>query len=57
MADGITPAHWVELRTKRPRVEDALSTLPVTWEGSETPLLLAIGVAGDLHLLIPVTRG
>lgn len=33
-----------------------MSTLPVTLEGAETPLFLAIGMAGDLHLLVPVTR-
>ena len=56
MADGPTPAHWADLRARMPVAEDALATIPVTPEGAETPLSIAMDVAGNLHLLAPVQR-
>ena len=57
MADGPTSAQWAELRTRKPIADDALTTTPIALEGTETPLLMAMDVAGNLHLLIPVHRG
>jgi hypothetical protein len=57
VADGPTPAQWAELRTRRPPSDNALSTVPITTDGVETPLSMAMDVAGNLHLLIPVRRG
>jgi hypothetical protein len=57
MADGPTSAQWAELRARKPVAEDALTTIPITAGGTETPLLMAMDVAGSLHLLIPVTDG
>ncbi len=57
MGDGPTPAQWAELRTRRPASDDALTTMSITSEGINTPLLMAVDVAGNLHLLIPVLRG
>jgi hypothetical protein len=57
MADGPTSAQWAALRTRRPIAHDALITTPITSEGSETPLLMAMDTAGSLHLLIPVHSG
>ena len=57
MADGPTPAQWAELRTRRPASDDALTTISITTDGVETPLSMAMDVAGNLHLLIPVQRG
>lgn len=56
MADGPTPAHWADLRARRPVAEDALATIPVTLEGAETLLSIAMDMAGNLHLLAPVQR-
>lgn len=57
MADGPTSAQWAELRARKPVAEDALTTVPITVEGTETPLLMAMDVTGSLHLLIPVHDG
>ena len=57
MADGPTSAQWAELRTRKPVAEDALATIPITSEGTETSLVMAMDIAGNLHLLIPVHRG
>ena len=57
MADGPTPLQWAELRTKRPSSEDTLVTTPITVDGAETPLLMAMDQPGCLHLLIPVRHG
>ena len=57
MADGPTTAHWGDLRARRPVAEDALATSPVSLGGIETPLCVAMDVAGNLHLLAPVQRG
>jgi hypothetical protein len=57
VADGPTPAQWAKLRTRRPASDDALTTIPITADGLETPLSMAMDVAGNLHLLIPVQRG
>jgi len=57
MADCPTSAQWAELRARKPIAEDALATLPIMSEGIETSLLMAMDIAGDLHLLIPVHRG
>ena len=57
MTDGPTPAQWAELRTRRPSSDDALTTMAITTDGVETPLSMAMDVAGNLHLLIPVRRG
>jgi hypothetical protein len=57
MADGPTPAQWAELRTQRPLGDDALTTIPIISEGTETRLFMAMDMAGNLHLLIPVERG
>jgi len=57
MAEGPTSGQWAELRTRKPVAEDALTTIPITAGGIETPLLMAMDVAGSLHLLIPVHDG
>jgi len=57
MADGPTAAQWAALRTRRPATEDALTTVPVTLGATETPLAIAMDMAGNLHLLIPVLHG
>ncbi|WP_035356798.1 PD-(D/E)XK motif protein [Edaphobacter aggregans] len=57
MADGPTREQWAELRTRRPVSDDALSTIPITSDGIETQLFMAMDIAGNLHLLIPVQRG
>ncbi|MDW3681602.1 PD-(D/E)XK motif protein [Cupriavidus sp. CV2] len=57
MADGPTPQQWAKLRTMRPQSEDALATLPITADGGDTPLSIAMDQAGNLHLLIPVQSG
>lgn len=57
MIDGINPMHWAQLRTMRPQSEDALASMPVTVDGSGTPLFMAMDQAGHLHLLIPVDHG
>ena len=57
MADSPTSAHWAELRALKPIAEDALTTMPITSDDNETPLLMAMDVAGTLHLLIPVNNG
>jgi hypothetical protein len=57
MADGPTAAQWAELRTQRPVSEDALTTIPITADTVETPLSMAMDMAGNLHLLIPVLHG
>lgn len=57
MADGPTSTQWAELRARRPIADDALTTIPISSEGTETPLLMAIDMAGNLHLLIPVQCG
>jgi hypothetical protein len=57
MADGPTPQQWAELRANRPPSEDALVTMPITVDGTETPLSMAMDQPGHLHLLIPVQRG
>ncbi|MBK9169105.1 MAG: PD-(D/E)XK motif protein [Bryobacterales bacterium] len=57
MADGPTSAQWAELRARKPVAEDALATIPINSEGTETPLAMAMDIAGNLHLLIPVHRG
>jgi hypothetical protein len=57
MADAPTPEQWADLRRRRPSSEDALALLPVTSDGQQTPLVIAVDDAGNLHLLIPVQRG
>ncbi len=57
MADGPTPQQWAALRAVRPQGEDALATMPITSDGIESPLSLAMDHAGHLHLLIPVQGG
>lgn len=57
MADGPTSQQWTQLRAARPQYEDALTTMPVTVSGGETPLSMAMDQAGYLHLLIPVKNG
>jgi hypothetical protein len=57
MADGPSSEQWAELRARKPVAEDALTTIPITAGGIETPLLMAMDVAGNLHLLIPVRGG
>jgi hypothetical protein len=57
MADGLTSTHWSQLRTQRPRSEDAFATVPVTIGGNTTSLCSAMDHAGVLHLLIPVAQG
>jgi len=57
MADGPTPQQWAKLRAVRPQSDDALGTMPITADGSETPLFMAMDTAGHLHLLIPVQSG
>jgi putative PD-(D/E)XK family protein DUF4420 len=57
MAEGPTSGQWAELRARKPVAEDALTTIPITAGGTETPLLMAMDVAGSLHLLIPVHDG
>lgn len=57
MIDGISPIEWAHLRAVRPQNQDALPSMPVTVDGSCTPLSVAIDQAGHLHLLIPVDHG
>lgn len=57
MVDGPIPRQWADLRASRPLSEDALATLPVTLDGQDTTLSIAMDQAGSLHLLIPVGRG
>ncbi|WP_197342277.1 PD-(D/E)XK motif protein [Ralstonia solanacearum] len=57
MVDGITPAHWSQLRSMRPQSADALAVIPILVDGNETQLSSAMDQAGQLHLLIPVERG
>lgn len=57
MADGPTPQQWADLRVLRPQGEDALAITPITANGSDTPLAMAMDYAGNLHLLIPVQYG
>lgn len=57
MVDGLTPAHWAHLRTKRPQSEDSLAIAPIRVDGKEVSLCAAMDLAGQLHLLIPVERG
>lgn len=57
MVDGPVPQHWADLRASRPAFEDALTTMAVTVDGTETPLSIAMDQPGLLHLLIPVTGG
>jgi hypothetical protein len=57
MADGPTPQQWAELRAVRPQGEDALAATPITANGADTPLAMAMDYAGNLHLLIPVQHG
>lgn len=57
MGDGPTSEQWAELRARKPSAEDALATLPIISEGTDTPLVMAMDSAGHLHLLIPVHQG
>ena len=57
MAEGPTPQQWAQLRAVRPQGEDALATMPITADGADSPLAMAMDHAGHLHLLIPVQRG
>lgn len=57
MADLPTPRHWADLRAARPLSEGALVAIPVTVDGIETRLSMAMDQPGHLHLLIPVQRG
>src|ERR1035438_3629731 len=57
MADGPTSEQWAKLRERKPLAEDGLATIAITSNGVETSLLIAMDVAGNLHLLIPVRRG
>ncbi|TAN50200.1 MAG: PD-(D/E)XK motif protein [Methylococcaceae bacterium] len=57
MTDDPTPQQWAQLRTMRPRDEDALVTILVSTGGIDTPLSLAMDHAGHLHLLIPMQCG
>lgn len=57
MVDGLTPAHWAQLRSMRPQSEDALAVIPIFVDGKETSLLSAMDQAGQLHLMIPVDYG
>jgi hypothetical protein len=57
MADGPTSAQWAELRTRKPIADDALTTIAIASQDTDTPPLMAMDVAGNLHLLIPVHRG
>ncbi|MDY0872661.1 PD-(D/E)XK motif protein [Dongia rigui] len=57
MADCPTPAQWAALRTKRPSNRDTLVTTPILADGAETSLSMAIDDAGNLLLLVPVSRG
>ena len=57
MVDGLTPAHWSQLRSMRPQSEDALAVIPIFVDGNETRLSSAMDQAGQLHLLIPVEHG
>jgi hypothetical protein len=57
VADGPTSAQWAQLRARKPVSEDALTTIPITVGGTETPLLMAMDITGNLHLLIPVHDG
>jgi hypothetical protein len=57
MVDGPTSERWADLRARRPIAEDTMSTIPITMQGIETPLVMAMDMVGDLHLLIPVRCG
>ncbi len=57
MLEGPTPRQWAELRAKRPVSEDALATIPIRADGTDTPLAMAMDQAGQLHLLIPIQGG
>lgn len=57
MIDGLTPGHWAQLRAERPQSEDALTIMPISVEGIETQLSMAMDQAGYLHLLILVDHG
>lgn len=57
MDNGLTPAHWSQLRPMRPQSEDALTVIPIVVDGNETCLSSAMDYAGQLHLLIPVEHG
>jgi hypothetical protein len=57
MIDRISPTQWAQLRAVRPQNEDALASIPVTVDGSGTPLSVAMDQTGHLHLLIPVDHG
>lgn len=57
MIDGLTPSHWAQLRSKRPQSEDAMATMPISVDGIEIHLSMAMDQAGHLHLLVPVDHG
>lgn len=57
MADSPTSKQWADLRISRPQSEGALVTMPITVDGVETELSMAMDQPGHLHLLIPVQRG
>lgn len=57
MIDGLTSKHWTQLRSNRPQSEDALAVVPISVDGSETHLSMAMDHTGHLHLLIPVDCG
>ncbi|TLU71232.1 PD-(D/E)XK motif protein [Lichenicoccus roseus] len=57
MADCPTPQQWAELRANRPSAEDAMAIMPITMDGTTTPLSIAMDQPGQMHLLIPVQRG
>lgn len=57
MIEGLTPAHWSQLRSMRPQSEDALAVIQIFIDGNETLLSSAMDQAGQLHLLIPVEHG
>src|SRR5258708_39304462 len=57
MAESPSTAHWSQLRATRPVTEDSLATLPIDCGGVVTGLSMAMDVAGNLHLLIPVQGG
>ena len=54
MIDSLTPAHWAQLRAQRPQSEDVLTVMPISVDGIETRLSMAVDQAGHLHLLISV---
>ena len=57
LVDCPTPQQWAQLRATRPASDDSLVTMPLTMDGVETPLYMAMDEPGHLHLLIPVERG